>query len=676
MKFNKFYAYCLRLFTGVLLLFSCHTEKKLSTNSKSNWALDLPNGHPAWFSVKGDSTEVKGEIWTVGQHNKIFDIKIVGDTLYFKRKSSVGKPKYVGGSPTGSKVVIQNRAVIYGDEMQLIANYQLEDGTKEKETFTGKRLPPLPFKPNLDSIQYDKPPSLFNGKNLEGWELTNPNQKNGWIVENGIMVNKTPKRSFEPFSKYGNLRTKQEFEDFNLKLEVNVPKGGNSGIYLKGRYEVQVVDRDSRMQGIQGIGSVFGRVRASENAGKEGGKWQQYDITLVNQHITVILNGKKVIDNQPIEGATKGALSADDTKSGPIYFQGDHTAVKYKNIILTPVIKSSIKKAKTKFVDFDLNSDEKLQGKELAEFNLDYVDHVDKNIDGALNKKEFRVYHKFVDRMNAEQALIPKHIKIYKNIPYVENGHRTQTLDLYFPKNYTSDKPMPLVIWVHGGGWNKLSKEDFGKHSILLEHGFAMASINYRLSRHDIFPAQIHDTKAAIRYLRKYASDYHIDPNNFGLWGSSAGGHLVALAGLTGSTNELEGSVGVTDVSSHVNAVCDWFGPSDMIKIVEDLNVQNGTTHVPNITNLLGGTNEEKPLLAKQSSPIQYVSKDDPPFLLMHGDQDKLVPLNQSVILHEKLKDYGIESDLVIIEGAKHAFFKEQKELNYVIEFFKKHLSN
>ena len=118
-----------------------------------------------------------------------------------------------------------------------------------------------------------------------------------------------------------------------------VPPKGNSGIYLRGVYEAQVVDRDSRMQGIHGVGAIFGRIPPSEKAGRAGGKWQQYDITLVNRHATVILNGKKVIDNYPIAGCTNGALQADKTTPGPIYLQGDHTAVSYRNIVLRPVLK-------------------------------------------------------------------------------------------------------------------------------------------------------------------------------------------------------------------------------------------------------------------------------------------------------------------------------------------------
>ena len=173
----------------------------------------------------------------------------------------------------------------------------------------------------------------------DGWTLTNPNQVNGWMAENGELTNKTEKLDFSPFSKFGNLRTVEQFEDFNLKIEFNVPAGGNSGIYLRGIYEVQVLDKDSRMQGIQGVGAVFARIKPTKNAGTDGGVWNEYDITLVDRHITVILNGTKVIDNQPVVGCTNGALHSDETVPGPIYLQGDHTAVRYRNIVLRPVIK-------------------------------------------------------------------------------------------------------------------------------------------------------------------------------------------------------------------------------------------------------------------------------------------------------------------------------------------------
>jgi len=179
--------------------------------------------------------------------------------------------------------------------------------------------------------------SLFDGKTLQGWS----GDQRFWKVEDGVLWNDTPKTSFSPFAKYGNLQTEAEFEDFRLSLDFNVPAGGNSGIYLKGRYEVQVVDRDSRMQGTHGVGAVFNRILPAGLHGRPGGEWQTYEITLVDRHITVVLNGVTVIDNQPLEGCTNGALTADESLPGPLYLQGDHTSVRYRNIQLEPLVRDS-----------------------------------------------------------------------------------------------------------------------------------------------------------------------------------------------------------------------------------------------------------------------------------------------------------------------------------------------
>ena len=153
------------------------------------------------------------------------------------------------------------------------------------------------------------------------------------------MVNSTPKTDFSSTGAYANLRTESEFEDFWLHIEFLVEAQRNSGVYLRGMYEAQVVDRDSRMQGLQGVGAIFSRIAPSINAGRAGGEWQTYDLTLVDRHVTVVLNGVKVIDNQPVIGPTGGAIHTDPAAPGPIYLQGDHTAVKFKNIYLAPVVK-------------------------------------------------------------------------------------------------------------------------------------------------------------------------------------------------------------------------------------------------------------------------------------------------------------------------------------------------
>ncbi|QDT10193.1 3-keto-disaccharide hydrolase [Stieleria marina] len=179
---------------------------------------------------------------------------------------------------------------------------------------------------------------MFNGKDMFGWRTCETGKTNGWSVIDGLLINTTTKTNFSPTRSYANLRTEAEFEVFWLHIEFLVEEKRNSGIYLRGMYEAHVVDRDSRIQGIQGVGSIFGAIKPSLNAGNAGGQWQTYDLTLVDRHVTVVFNGTKVIDNQPIDGPTSGALYTKAAAPGPIFLQGDHTAVKYKDTYLAPAI--------------------------------------------------------------------------------------------------------------------------------------------------------------------------------------------------------------------------------------------------------------------------------------------------------------------------------------------------
>lgn len=215
-----------------------------------------------------------------------------------------------------------------------------QDGTVRRDAFTGKKIPPMPATPpDLDKVCFGHPISLFNGKDLTGWRPHESDKINGWSVQDGVLVNSTPKTDFSATGAYANLRTEEVFDDFWLHIEFQVEKNRNSGVYMRGMYEAQVVDRDSRMQGIQGVGAIFGAIAPTKNAGKPGGEWQTYDLTLVDRHVTVVLNGEKVIDNQPIPGPTGGAAFTDPTQPGPIHLQGDHTNVKYRDIYLAPVIR-------------------------------------------------------------------------------------------------------------------------------------------------------------------------------------------------------------------------------------------------------------------------------------------------------------------------------------------------
>jgi len=664
------------------IVFCGIAQDKTSNSHESfvgNWAAVLPDGHPVWLSFSEENDSLQGEAWSVGLGNALSEIKVAADTLYFMRLYKVGEPKFPGGPPTGKKIPVQNRATVEGDKIFLTMDWPLSDGTTKKLNFKGKRLPALPAKPDLNKIKFGNPISLFNGKDISGWRLTNPNQINGWRAEDGVLANESPKLNFDPFAKYGNLRTDGEFKDFNLKLEFNVPLKGNSGIYLCGRYEVQVVDRDSRMQGLQGVGSLFARIKASENAGNVGGQWNTYDITLVDQHVTVILNGKKVIDNELVIGATKGALDADDTKPGPIYFQGDHTAVKYRNIELRPRINPNYKKTGhevSEFSMFDINGDKKLTPTEIPLFDQDVFDHSDGDVDWQLSEKEYKSYVAFQKRIQKERSLIPKNTTTLRDISYILDGNNRHTLDLYLPDTTKFKKPYPLVIWIHGGGWQKGTKDFFGKQAFLLKHGFAMASINYRLTREAQFPEQVYDSKAAIRYLRKYADQYGLDANKFGLWGSSAGGHLVSLIGTSYGVQELEGNLGAFSFSSKVQAICDWFGPSDLnqMNISSTDKSKGAKQNTKPIIKFLGGPFTEKQEEAKMASPMHYVTKDDPPFLIMHGEKDPLVPIEQSEMFHEALQKAGVDSEYVPVKEGIHSFFMGAKEHEKVAEFFKSKL--
>jgi acetyl esterase/lipase len=211
-----------------------------------------------------------------------------------------------------------------------------------------------------------------------------------------------------------------------------------------------------------------------------------------------------------------------------------------------------------------------------------------------------------------------------------------------------------------------------------LRRGYAVASINYRLSQHAPFPAQIHDCKAAVRFLRAGAAKYNINPDRIGVWGGSAGGHLAALLGTSGDVKELEGNGESTGVSSRVQAVCDFFGPADLLTLAEQSGPDTTLKHdAPNspASLLLGGPILEHKDEARRASPVSYVTNDDPPFLIVHGDRDNTVPIGQSKELHEALQKGGVDSKFMVIKGAGHdASILTPETVRAVLEFFDKHL--
>lgn len=258
------------------------------------------------------------------------------------------------------------------------------------------------------------------------------------------------------------------------------------------------------------------------------------------------------------------------------------------------------------------------------------------------------------------------------NLTYATpEGSKPLLIDLYLPE--PSDKPVPVVLWVHGGGWMMGDKE-WCPAAYLVPKGYAAASISYRFTQVAPFPAQIHDCKAAVRWLRSHAKEYNLDADHIGVWGASAGGHLVALLGLTNGDKEVEGEVEGEAPSSAVQCVVDWFGPVDLRYVAKPGVTDDGANGM--VTALVGGTGDLVAANATLASPITHVSKDDVPFLIMHGDKDGLVELSHSEKLDKALHDAGVESTLVVLPGAGHGGreFGDQKIIAQITEFFEKHL--
>lgn len=276
---------------------------------------------------------------------------------------------------------------------------------------------------------------------------------------------------------------------------------------------------------------------------------------------------------------------------------------------------------------------------------------------------------------------LPSGIVAEMDVPYVPGGDAAQKLDIFMPEN-PGDKPLPLVIWIHGGGWQGGSKA--GNPALgFTSAGYVTASIEYRFSQKAVFPAQIQDCQAAIRFLRANAAKYHIDPDHIGVWGASAGGHLVALVGTAGGKNAFPKIGGNDTQSDRVQAVCDWFGPTDfntvMAQAAEDKNAKNifkfNSPSDP-YSRLIGVPLNSDQAKGDAVSPVHFVSKDNPPFLIMHGTHDTLVPYAQSEEFLSALKKEGVDALLQTMPGSGHGggAFSKPAAQTLIKNFFDKNL--
>lgn len=315
------------------------------------WALTIPNGAAGWLEVKKENGRLSGSLlWGGGSVLPLGSVTIAEDVLTVTRVREVERKDAAGNVTRKQQFTDTITGRVAGDELKLTLVAPRPDAAAaDRSEFTGKRIPPLPPRPNLAQVKFGAPIPLFNGRDLSGWRLIDPKMSSAWTVESGVLMNRPPhatpaarkaaKKAGDNPVRYGNLRTEQEFEDFNLKLEVSFPAGSNSGVYLRGIYEIQVSDSYGKPLDSHNMGALYSRITPSVSAEKPPGEWQSLDMTLVDRHVTVVLNGRTIIDNRPAAGCTGGAMWSDQFRPGPIFLQGDHGAVSYRNITLRPVVK-------------------------------------------------------------------------------------------------------------------------------------------------------------------------------------------------------------------------------------------------------------------------------------------------------------------------------------------------
>jgi len=294
---------------AALLLAACEREPEASVDPGilGRWDVTVPgeDSYPLWFELVDTQGVLKGRLQ--GRFGHALDLESVeatGTQLTMKVEETTYHANLEGSTWKGSG--------------------EGRDGAKFE--WVAERAPELPARAD---VAWGEPLQLFNGADLAGWVPRHASQPNQWKAEDGTLVNE---------DSGSDLVTEAKFQDFQLHAEVMVPQGSNSGIYLRGRYEVQVQDDHGKEPHARGMGGIYGQVTPVENAALPAGEWQSFDITLVGRTVTVVLNGKTIINRQQIPGITGGALDSREAEPGPIFLQGDHGRILYRNLVLTPAI--------------------------------------------------------------------------------------------------------------------------------------------------------------------------------------------------------------------------------------------------------------------------------------------------------------------------------------------------
>ena len=333
----------------------------------------------------------------------------------------------------------------------------------------------------------------------------------------------------------------------------------------------------------------------------------------------------------------------------------------------------TVKDAKKTFFHWDQNKDGKLVLSELPKFAQRNFHRADRNKDQFISLQE---HIEFLSQNKKKNPA--KDFTILSNLPYAGTQNPRQTLDLIIPAKTSSKKKLPLVVWIHGGGWKNGDKRSgLSPHRLpaLVQTGkYVGASIGYRLSGEAIWPAQLHDCKAAIRWLRAHAEKYGFDPDKIIAWGSSAGGHLVSMLGVSNGIKKLEGKIGEhTEQSSRVHAVINYYGPSALLQMDDHPSkIIHNSPDSPE-SQLIGGPIQKNRKKTKQASPLHHVSEDDSIFIHFHGTDDPLVPYHQSVIFHQALQEKGVPSKLITLQKGGHSMpsnYTFEKVIPFLDELF------
>lgn len=327
----------------IIMVFGLHSavvaqEMEKPEKFLGRWSLYLPDG-AGYLKVHGKQGFIDAELlWYGGSIYPVAGLYFTDESLVVTRISGQVRKQDASGKPLRTHQLTHQFifSMLSDDELAGKAVLVNENGMGVRITeFTARKIPPLPPAPDLSAIRYGKPVILFNGEDLNQWTLTDPADRYPFQVVGGAMVNEPVQGE----GKLGKFRTVDEFEDFKLNLELNLPVETNSGIYLRGIYEIQVKSTYGKPLNSHCMGALYGRIVPSVPAEKPLGQWQDLEIILCRRHVTVVLNGVTIIDNQPVEGVTGGALSANEFVPGPIYLQGNHgRGVKYRNIVLTPIL--------------------------------------------------------------------------------------------------------------------------------------------------------------------------------------------------------------------------------------------------------------------------------------------------------------------------------------------------